>query len=85
MQTVGEIIYRRGTSADPYAVFCLFEETFADLMRRMGSHEPTSFEDPAALAEIWKERESLYLHLAETAEHYWIAELCGDQYQTLFV
>jgi GNAT superfamily N-acetyltransferase len=73
-QAVAEIICRRGTSADSYAVFCLFEETFADLTRRMGSHEPTSIEDPAALAEMWKERESLYLHLAETAEHFWIAE-----------
>ena len=68
------IIFRPGTTADAYTAFCLFEETFADLSRRMGNPEPTSWSDPAQLAAMWEKRRGLYEHLAATAEQYWIAE-----------
>lgn len=71
------IVYRPGSPADSYAVFLVFEESLADLMRRLGDTEPTSFTDPAALAAMWEERRSLYEHLAETAEHFWVAEQAG--------
>jgi hypothetical protein len=74
---VSEITYRLGTAADSYAIFLLFEETFADLTRRMGSNEATSFGDPKALASMWEERQPLYEHLAATAEHFWVAERDG--------
>ena len=55
-----EITYRPGTPEDSYATFLLFEETFADLMVRFGSTQPTSFADPAALAKMWEERRLTY-------------------------
>jgi hypothetical protein len=70
--------FRAGTTADSYTVFCLFEETFADLARRMGYTEPTSWADPAKLARMWEIRCGLYEHLAETADQFWIAEQ-GDK------
>ncbi len=71
---MAKITYRPGTAADSYSVFKLFEETLADLSRRLGSTEPTSWQDPAALEQMWQERRSLYEHLARTAAHFWLAE-----------
>jgi len=72
------ITYRLGTSDDSYNVFKIFEDTYADLSRRMGSTAPTSAADPEALVRMWQERRSLYQHLAHTAEHFWIAEREGQ-------
>lgn len=69
-----QISFRPGTVADSYTVFHLFEQTLADLNRRLGSTTLTSAADPAALARMWEERRSLYEHLARTAEHFWLAE-----------
>ena len=68
------ITFRRGTTADSYTVFCLFEETLADLAQRMGQTEPTSWSDPAKLAKMWEKRRGLYEHLAATADQFWLAE-----------
>jgi hypothetical protein len=73
-----QITFRPGTVADSYTVFHLFEQTLADLNRRLGSTTPTSAADPAALARMWEERRSLYEHLARTAEHFWLAERDGQ-------
>lgn len=73
-----EITYRPGTAADSYSVFKLFEETLADLSRRLGSSEATSWQDPAALEQMWQERRCLYEHLACTAAHFWLAEKAGQ-------
>ena len=70
-------ILRPGTVEDSYAVFQVFEQTLADLSRRLGSTTPTSWQDPDALDLMWRERRSLYEHLAATAEHFWIAERDG--------
>jgi hypothetical protein len=59
---------------DSYAVFSAFEETLADLSRRLGSSTATSWHDPSALERTWQQRRPLYEHLATTAEHFWIAE-----------
>jgi len=72
------VIYRQGTADDAYTSFTIFEFSLADLMRRMGSTEPTSASDPEALARMWAERRSLYEHLAQTAEHFWLAEREGQ-------
>jgi GNAT superfamily N-acetyltransferase len=73
LKQVTEVTYRPGTVADSYTVFKLFEETLADLSRRLGSTEPTSWQDPAALERMWQERRSLYEHLARSAAHFWLA------------
>lgn len=75
---MNEINFRPGTATDSYAVFTVFEETLADLVRRYGSTEPTSWQDPAALAQMWQQRRSLYDHLARTAAHFWVAERAGQ-------
>lgn len=68
------ITYRPGALDDSYAVFSIFEETLADLNRRLGSTEPSSADDTNALARMWAERQSLYDHLARAADQFWIAE-----------
>jgi ribosomal protein S18 acetylase RimI-like enzyme len=73
------ITYRPGLPADSYAVFLVFEKTLADLLKRLGDHEPTSIADPAALAAMWEERRSLYEHLAQSADHFWVAEQANEQ------
>jgi hypothetical protein len=75
---MGEITFRRGDLADSYAIFELFEETLADLVRSLGDTRPTSWSDPEALARMWEDRRSLYAHLAHTAEHFWLAERDGE-------
>lgn len=74
MSQNNSIAYRPGTEADSYAVFNIFEQSIADLTRRMGSNIPASAADPEALARMWQERQSLYHHLARTANQFWIAE-----------
>jgi GNAT superfamily N-acetyltransferase len=75
--TTAALTFRPGDSSDSYLVFQIFEETLADLSRRLGSATPTSWQDPAALARTWEQRRPLYEHLARTAEHFWIAEHNG--------
>lgn len=71
------VVFRPGTVADSYAVFHLFEHVLADLIRRLGYNQPTSADDPDALAQMWEERRSLYDHLARTASHFWLAQQAG--------
>lgn len=73
-----KITYRPGTAADSYAVFCVFEEALADLLRRHGHDEPTSWAEPEKLAQMWQKRRPLYEHLALTASHFWVAEQHDD-------
>ncbi|MCL4870055.1 MAG: GNAT family N-acetyltransferase [Anaerolineae bacterium] len=77
---MGEIIYRRGTETDSYGVFCLFEETFADLLHRFGLADETepAWHEPEKLARMWAERQSLYDYLGQSAEHFWLAEQDGQ-------
>ena len=67
-----------GSAADSYAVFLIFERSYADLTRRLGMSEPTSAADPEALARTWAIRRSLYEHLAATADQFWLAKH-GDE------
>ena len=70
--------FRPGSREDSYAVFSLFEQTLADLSRRLGIGWQTSWDDPDALARMWEERRSLYEYLAGTAAHFWLAEQDGQ-------
>jgi GNAT superfamily N-acetyltransferase len=72
------ITYRPGALDDSYTIFRVFEEALSDLNRRLGSTGSTSWQEPAALARMWKERRSLYEHLARTAGHFWVAERDGQ-------
>lgn len=72
------ITYRPGTEADSYTVFNIFEQSVADLSRRLGSNISTSSADPETLARMWQERQSLYDHLSRTADQFWVAERGGQ-------
>ena len=72
------ITYERGTAADSYAVFLIFERAYADLTRRSGATESTSIADPEALARMWAARRPMYEHLAATADQFWLAKR-GDK------
>ena len=72
------LMLRQGTGADSYSIFKVFEESLADLNQRFGSTTPTSWQEPAALARMWEQRRSLYEHLANRAEHFWVAEENGE-------
>jgi hypothetical protein len=74
---MGEVHYRPGTIEDSYTVFCLFEETLSDEFQRFG-FGATSWPDPGKLARMWRQRATLYHHLARTAEQFWIAERDGQ-------
>ncbi|MCB0255909.1 MAG: GNAT family N-acetyltransferase [Anaerolineae bacterium] len=73
-----EVTFRRGTIDDSYAVFYLFEESVTDLVRRLGETGPMRFDDPDALAAVWSRHCSLYEHLAQTADQFWLAEQAGE-------
>jgi GNAT superfamily N-acetyltransferase len=62
--------YRRGTALDSEACFRLFEAAIDDLGRRIGVIANTTAGDPWA----WDVRQSLFDHLAATADAWWIAE-----------
>lgn len=72
------VTYRPGTGDDSYDVFLIFEKTLANMLQRAGSNVPTSIADPEALANMWEERQSLYIHLAQTADQFWVAEKEGQ-------
>lgn len=76
--TSSRATFRPGTLDDSYAVFYLFEESLADLARRIGFTGPMSIDDPQTLAEMWTRRRLLYEHLARTADQFWLAEQDGQ-------
>jgi ribosomal protein S18 acetylase RimI-like enzyme len=72
------ILLRPGTAADSYAVFTVFERSILDLGRRVGSMPITGGQDPETLTRLWETRWPLFEHLAQTAEHFWVAEDNGE-------
>lgn len=78
LQTTATTSFRPGTTDDLYTIFEIFEETLADLSQRFGSRSPTSWQNPEAMAKMWQQRSSLYSHLVDTADQFWIAEQEGQ-------
>ena len=76
--TPANVTFRPGRLDDTYTAFLLFEESLADLARRMGQTDPMSFDDPETMAMMWVRRRSLYEHLARTADQFWLAEQDGQ-------
>ena len=66
--------YRRGTEADSFQVFQIFIASVKDLGDRLGVMTITGGEDPQILDSLWVTRESMFTHLANTADQFWIAE-----------
>lgn len=72
------ITYRRATADDNYTTFLIFHEALLDFSLRAGVLGITGGQDPEQLALTWKRRQSLWDHLARTADQYWIAEENGE-------
>ncbi|MCB0211840.1 MAG: GNAT family N-acetyltransferase [Anaerolineae bacterium] len=72
------LTFRRGEINDLHQLYCIFEETLADLVKRFGSSATTSWHNPEALEKMWQQRRPLSEHLAQTAAQFWIAEHNGE-------
>ncbi|MEW5987410.1 MAG: GNAT family N-acetyltransferase [Chloroflexota bacterium] len=71
--------YRPGTLADARAVYDVFVQTTADLEHRIGTPEGEKiWTDPASIADYWERRQTLFEHVARTAEQFWVAENEGQ-------
>lgn len=70
--------FRQATFHDSYTVFKIFEEAVADLGRRFGTQMISGGRDPNVLNKLWEDRRSLFEHLAQTSEHFWLAENDGQ-------
>lgn len=72
------ITYRPGEVADGPAVYDVFVETTIDLEQRMGlPAAEIIWLDPAFVTSYWQRRQSLFDHLARTADQFWVAEADG--------
>lgn len=68
------IIYRKATAHDNYTTFTIMQRSLLEFSERTGVLGITGGQDPASLATAWTRRESLWAHLAKTADQYWLAE-----------
>jgi len=70
-----DITYRRGTIQDSHSLYSVLAQSLCDFDRRTGTpdHE-NGWNDPAVVAELWESLQPLYLHLATTADQYWVAQ-----------
>lgn len=72
------ITYRRGTLIDSQTAFNIFYPTLVDLGNRLNVMAITDGNKPEVLANLWPSRQPIFDHLANTAEHFWIAEKDGQ-------
>ena len=72
------IQYKPGSLADGYQTFLIFEETLADLEKRLGFSGETNWEDSEELAAMWQARRPLYDHLTNSADQFWLAQENGE-------
>lgn len=73
----GDIHYRRGTLDDMRAANAVAESAFDDLARRNGWSDAAPIDEAGLERELDAQR-TLYAHLTETAEHFWVAERDGE-------
>jgi GNAT superfamily N-acetyltransferase len=73
------LTYRPGSVEDAPAVYDVFVETTIDLERRMGlPDDGIIWLAPGFVASYWQRRQTLFEHLARTADLYWVAEVDGQ-------
>ncbi len=71
--------FRPGEVADGPAVYDVFVQTTIDLEQRMGlSDADIMWLDSAFKNSYWQRRQSLFDHLARTADQFWVAEQDGQ-------
>jgi GNAT superfamily N-acetyltransferase len=71
--------FRPGEVADGPAVYDVFVQATADLNQRVGLPDADNYwVDPAFVASYWQRRQSLFEHLARTADQFWVAVQDGQ-------
>jgi GNAT superfamily N-acetyltransferase len=68
------VTFRPGSPEDSYAAFEIFEHSLADLNLRLGKIDAARATTSEALADMWSQRRSLFGHLADSADEFWLAE-----------
>jgi GNAT superfamily N-acetyltransferase len=71
------ITLRKGTREDNYITYRIFQQAILDFGNRAGVLALTGGQDPEQVEKSWRRRISLWNHLFETADQYWIAEEDG--------
>jgi GNAT superfamily N-acetyltransferase len=73
------ISFRSGEVEDGPAVYDVFVQTTVDLEQRMGLPDADIiWLKPGFVASYWQRRQSLFEHLARTADQFWVAEVDGQ-------
>lgn len=72
------LTFRPAVLADSLTVFQIFKASIMDLSQRLGVMAVTGGTDPALLESLWQRRGSLFEHLAQTADQFWLAEREGQ-------
>jgi GNAT superfamily N-acetyltransferase len=72
------LTFRPAGLADSFTAFKIFGQAVADLVRRLNLSAVAEGDDPAVLAGFWQKRQSLFEHLARTADQFWLAEDGGE-------
>ncbi len=74
-----DILIRQGTMDDTQESFLVFEYAVTELVKQMGLVAPSAGNpDQATLERHWNEFHTLFEHLTDTAEQYWVAEKNGE-------
>lgn len=68
------INYRKATGEDNFATFNIFLKSIMDFSKRAGVTGITGGLGPAKINELWNRRQSLWKHLSDTCDQYWLAE-----------
>src|SRR5438105_2932754 len=68
------VTYRLGTPADSETAYHILERAFVDMAQRLNGQTPMVVGDP----KNWEGSRTLFEHLLQTAEHFWVAELDGQ-------
>jgi len=71
------ITYRKGRPEDNFATFGIFQQAMMDFSSRAGVLTITGGQSPEQIAKAWERRVSLWEHLANTCDQFWIAEEDG--------
>jgi GNAT superfamily N-acetyltransferase len=72
------ITYRKATVSDNYTTFTIFQKSLLEFSERTGVLGITGGQGPDQLATAWARRISLWEHLSQTADQYWLAEKNGE-------
>lgn len=68
------IVYRKATHKDDFTTFSIFRKSLEDYGQRTGVTAITGGNDPEKMKQLWERRRSLWEHLTDSSDQYWLAE-----------